>query len=177
MYYRYDPKNSFVIQNHQELLDDWGYALKNKMSKAIGLRHLYPDEQEEIFLKKLRNYYRSGAANVKSGPIAVGGHLGCQLLGLGRSNVRQARLYSDRSIEDLLQALDLVIDKSESPQMSLVVQAGDKPVLRSVVQANGIPVCDILQCYFDIRFSYARGKEQSDYIYEHILQPHFEGRH
>lgn len=64
----------------------------------------------------------------------------------------------------------------ESAQFSLVVQPHNESVFRAVVDVDGVWVCDVLQCYFDVRFSYARGREQADYIYERVLQPHFEGK-
>jgi hypothetical protein len=167
------PKG-FVIQHHQELLDDWGYALKNKSRRAIGLRSLYPDEPEEKFLRRVRSYCQNGKAGVGSAPVVVGGHFGCHLLGLGRSNVRQIRLYADRPVEDILSALDLVKEQSQSPQVLLIPEPGKESVFRCAVHVDGVPVCDILQCYFDVRFSYARGREQADYIYERVLQPYFE---
>jgi hypothetical protein len=79
----------FVIQNCQELLDDWGFAIKSKARRAIGLRFLYPGESEEKFLHRLRLYCRNRKESANSVLVAVGGHLGCNLLGLGRSNMRQ----------------------------------------------------------------------------------------
>jgi len=160
-----------VIRHHQELLDDWSHALKNRGRRAIGLRFLYPDEPEEEFMGKLRSYCQEQDAM----PVAIGGHLGCHLLGLGRSNVRKARLYAGKAFEEVLSALDLVEDDSESSPLSLLVQPSRDSVFRCAVDVEGVPVCDVLQCYFDVRFSYARGREQADYLYERILQPHFEG--
>jgi hypothetical protein len=160
----------FLIQNHQELLDDWSYTLKNRARRSVGFRFLYPDEPEEKFLRKLRLFCREQEAM----PVVVGGSLGCHLLGLARSNVRNARLYAAIAIEKVLSALDLVEEKSESSHLSLIVRPAKDSVFRCAVRVNGVPVCDILQGYFDVRFSYARGREQADYIYERILQPHFE---
>lgn len=165
----------FVIQNSQELLDDWGFAIKIKARRAIGLRFLYPGESEEKFLHKLRLYCQNRKQGADSVPVAVGGHLGCHLLGLGRSNVRQPLLYANGSVEDILSSLDLVEDQSQLPQLSLIADSGGKSVFRCTVEMNGIPVCDVLQCYFDVRFSYARGREQADYMYEHVLKHHIEG--
>jgi hypothetical protein len=166
----------FVIQNCQELLDDWGFAIKSKARRAIGLRFLYPGESEEKFLHRLRLYCRNRKEGADSAQVSVGGHLGCHLLGLGRSNVRQAVLYADGSVEDILSSLDLVEDQSQLPQLSLIADSGGKSVFRCAVETDGIQVCDVLQCYFDVRFSYARGREQADYMYEHVLKPHLEGR-
>jgi hypothetical protein len=166
----------FAIQNYQELLEDWGFAIKNKARQAIGLRFLYPGEAEEKFLSRLRLHCQKFREGSNSVSLAVGGHLGCHLLGLGRSNVRQALLYANGTVEDILSSLDLVEDPSRLPQLSLIVDAGRKSVLSCAVEVDGIRVCDVLQCYFDVRFSYARGREQSDYMFEQVLKPHLEGR-
>jgi len=163
------PKG-FVIRHHQELLDDWSYALKNRARRAIGLRFLYPNESEEKFLRNLRSHCQKQGAV----PVVVGGQLGCHLLGLGHSNVRKVRLYAAGEVEKVLSALDLVEEKSEYAQLSLLIQPARDSVFRCAVRVDHVPVCDVLQCYFDVRFSYARGREQADYLYERILQPHSE---
>jgi hypothetical protein len=45
---------------------------------------------------------------------------------------------------------------------------------RGCVRVDGVPVADALQCFLDVRLSHARGYEQSEYIYERVLRPHFE---
>ena len=44
---------------------------------------------------------------------------------------------------------------------------------RGTSLADGLCVCDILQCYLDVRGSRARGQEQADYIADNILLPYF----
>ncbi|MDA0577870.1 MAG: hypothetical protein O3B24_07215 [Verrucomicrobia bacterium] len=162
--------NGFRIQHHRELLEDWGYALKHGRSKGIGARSLYGDEPEASILKKLKS------SNDASSPpsVVIGGHLACHLMGLGRSSVRSARLYAAGPIAEVLRAMDLVVDESESAPLRVVSLPASEVVFRGFVRAEGVPVADILQCYFDVRFSYARGLEQSEYLYERILKPHFE---
>lgn len=71
-----------------------------------------------------------------------------------------------------MEELDLVDDESGSAAVWLVSRDFEAVRLGSVV-ADGLPVCDILQCYLDVRGSRARGQEQADYIAENILLPHF----
>jgi hypothetical protein len=106
----------------------------------------------------------------------VGHHLACHLLKLGRSNVRFAKIYANRPVEGIMSALDLARDESADPQMILAVPPVSQPVLAGHVGCEGIPVCDVLQCYLDVRSSLARGNEQAEFILEKILMPHFEGR-
>ena len=165
--------NGFQIQHHRELLEDWGYALKHGRSKGVGVRSLYGDDSEEALLNKIRPYLGDHSNHPA---FVVGGHLACHLLLLGRSNVRSARLYVRGSVSKILQELDLVVQESDSSPLRMVSLPGDESIFRCFVNAGGIPVSDVLQCYFDVRFSYARGLEQADYIYERVLKPHFERR-
>ena len=148
----------FLVQHHQELLDDWGHALKNRMRYAKGLRSVYPNEPVDNILLKLRSYCRNSHNDSVSVRIALGGHMGCHLLGLGRSNMQQVRLYAEGGVKGLLSALDLVEEPEAAAQIVLVVQPKNASVFRGAVEVDGVRVCDILQCYFDVRFSYARGK-------------------
>ena len=100
--------------------------------------------------------------------------MGCHLLGIGRSNMRHVRLYAEGGIKELLSAFDLVEEPEALAQLSLIVRPQNGSALRGAVDVDALWVCDVLQCYLDVRFSYARGKEQADYMYERILQPYFE---
>lgn len=166
----------FQVQHHQELLADWGFALKNRARYAIGLRSIYPNDSVDNLLVKLRSYRQDRPNGPAAVRIALGGHMGCHLLGLGRSNIRQVRLYAEGEVKELLAALDLVEEPAASAQIALVMQPNNASVFRGAVEVDGVWICDVLQCYFDVRYSYARGQEQAEYIYERILQPHFQGR-
>lgn len=163
--------DGFHIQHHRELLEDWGHALKQIRSREVGVKSLYGDDSEQALVSKLRSYPRGSSADPA---VVVGGHLACHLLAIGRSNVCSGRLYVSGSVAEVLRDLDLVIQESGPSPLRVVSLPGNEAVFRCFVQAQGVPVSDILQCYFDVRFSYARGLEQADYIYERILKPHFE---
>ena len=72
-------------------------------------------------------------------------------------------VYARSPAAKVMQELDLAADESPSPSLWLI-QKCPLSVRRGSVLANGIPVCDILQCYLDVRASRARGQEQADYI-------------
>jgi hypothetical protein len=169
-------RDGFQILRCQELLDEWFYAVKNRRHSEIGVRSLYGEEPGEVFSSKIRAFCQK-AVNEGAGPaLVVGHHLACHLLKLGRSNVRFAKIYANRPVEGIMSALDLARDESADPQMILAVPPVSQPVLAGHVGCEGIPVCDVLQCYLDVRSSLARGNEQAEFILEKILMPHFEGR-
>ena len=81
-------------------------------------------------------------------------------------------LYVRKPSQDVVTDLGLVPDESGSPALWLVSR-NIKAVDQCAVLADGVPVCDILQCYLDVRASRARGKEQADFILDNVLWPHF----
>jgi len=165
-----------VVRRHLELLNDWYHADKHSRLRAVGVRPMYGDEPEDRLLKRIKEHCRPSIAAGAIPPVAVSHHLGCHLLGVGRSNVRAVHLHASQPVEDVLSSLDLVRDDSESPRMSVRWARASVAVFGGAVLANGVPVCDILQCYLDVRSSRARGEEQAQYILDSILLPHFKRR-
>lgn len=169
-------RDGFKILRCQELLDEWFYAVKNRRHSEIGVRFLYGEEPGEGFASKIRSFCQKAEKEGGGPALVVGHHLACHLLKLGRSNVRFAKIYVNRPVEEIMSALDLVRDESADPQLVLAIAPGSQPVLAGHVVCEGIPICDVLQCYLDVRSSLARGNEQAEFILEKILKPHFEGR-
>ena len=170
--------NGFIIQRHQELLEDWAYALKHKGRDQAGLRFLYENDSEERFLKRIRDYCKKPKNSGKETPVVLGQHLACHLMGMGRSNVRSAFLYANRPQEEILSALDLVIDESRSAASLVLVRAPfQKAIFDSSVLIDDVPVSDIVQCYLDVYHSIDRGREQAEYIYQKVLGPYFDRAH
>jgi hypothetical protein len=162
-------KGALVVVRHRELLDEWFYACKGSQAERVPVKSMYGDDPER-FLRRIRDQSR----NPDSPDMIVSYHLACHLRGVGRSNVRVGWAYSCRSLEIIMRDYDLVEDKSPSPSF-WIVPGKAMAVKRGAVDVGGIPVCDILQCYLDVRESHARGQEQADYILNEILMPHFEG--
>ncbi len=158
--------------NHRELLEDWSYAVKHRPPKSVPVRHLHGREPEDRFLSRIREYCKAGQ---HQSPVCIGSHLGCHLLGLGRSNNREMVLHVNGSIESIMNDLDLIPASREQAQLRLVVPAFRPAVFNGCVTIEGLPVTDALQCYLDVRTSPARGREQAETIYERVFMQHFEG--
>ncbi len=157
-----------TVVQHRELLDDWFYAQKNSTRHEMPVRSMYGDSLNAL-VEKIGVHYGS---QQKPG-VVIGYHMACHLHGIGRSSVKAAMVYAHTPASKVLQDLDLVVDESPSPSLWLI-QKCPLYIQRGSVLVDGIPVCDILQCYLDVRTSRARGQEQADYILENILSPHFE---
>ena len=157
-----------MVVRHRELLDDWFYAQKNSFRHEMPVRSLYGDSLD-VLVKKIGVHYGSQ----QEPDVVIGYHMACHLHGIGRSSVKAAIAYAHAPAAKVLRDLDLVADESSSPSLWLINKC-PLYVHRGSVLVDGIPVCDILQCYLDVRASRARGQEQADYILENILFPHFE---
>jgi hypothetical protein len=168
-------RSGFAVHRHRELLDDWVHAVKHGRKEVQPLRFVYPDEPEEKWLGKLRSFCGPQGGPSRP-PLVVGSHLACHLLGMGRSNVRLPWLHAGGKPAEIMAALDLAPAERGEGRVSLVVPSSPASVFGGLVWADGVPVCDALQCYLDVRLSAARGLEQSEAIMDRILRPHFEGR-
>ncbi len=168
--------SGFIVERHRELLDDWVYAIKHGRRKEMALQFVYPDEAEEKWLGKVRSFCRPPKSGSSRPPVAVGSHLACHLLGMGRSNVRLPWLYAGAQPAEIMSALDLAPAEAVGGRVSLVIPSSPESVFGGCVRAGGIPVVDALQCYLDVRLSHARGMEQDESIMDRILRPHFERR-
>jgi len=166
--------SGFVVLRHQDLLDEWFYVAKHRRKEDIGLRFLYGEESPDRLVEKIRKYCRKAGKDNEAPPLAVSHHLACHLMNVGRSNVMFARIYANRPVEQIMVALDLAPDDSADPRLSLAIPPLSQSLRASCVVCDGVPVCDILQCYLDVRSSMARGSEQAEYILDKILKPHFE---
>ena len=166
--------SGFVVLRHQDLLDEWFYVAKNRRKEDMGLRSLYGDEDPGHLVEKIRKYCRKAGEDEDVPPLVVSHHVACHLMKVGRSNVMFARLYANRPVEPIMAALDLAPDDSADPRLLLAIPPLSQSIRAGYVVCDGVPVCDILQCYLDVRSSMARGSEQAAYILDKILEPHFE---
>jgi hypothetical protein len=164
-----------TVINHRELLEDWMYASKHMRRQILGVRPLYGEPSEEELLRQLREYCSRERLDNGVSPVVVSSHLACRLLGLGRSNQRVAQLrVAGRPVPEVMEALDLVPAAEGQAVLEMVADGLSDSAHRGCVRVDGVPVADALQCFLDVRLSHARGYEQSEYIYERVLRPHFE---
>lgn len=164
-----------TVINHRELLEDWVYASKHMRRQVFGVRPLYKEPSDEALLRQIREYCSRSQQDKAVPPVVVSSHLACHLLGLGRSNQRTAQLHvAGSSVSEVMEALDLVPAAERQATLEIVNDGLSDSVHRGCVRVDGVPVADALQCYLDVRLSHARGYEQSEYIYDRVLRPHFE---
>ena len=163
----------FQIRRHVELLNEWYYAHKASARFIYPVRPLYGGE---LSFEKVLEVVRQSSANSsgdKEMSFVVGHQLGCELLGAQHSNVVSGLIYFNGDVDKALSHLQWVHDYSGESPFALAVPWSKKSVMKSFVNVDGVSVCDVLQCYLDVRSARARGEEQASFLYERILEPHF----
>jgi len=164
----------FQFPGLRRLLDDWCAHVRLRPDKVIRASPAYPERSAEKALSRiLTGMVRRDRAVAEPGPadVIVGGHRACEILGLGRSNVRALHLYAD-DLGAALRRLDLVPSENEA-LLEIAQPKAKESVFRACPVVAGLPVADALQIYLDLRTSPARGIEQSDHVFDRVLEPHF----
>lgn len=165
----------FVFPGLRRLLEDWCAFARLRPDKVVGAKPIHPERTPEKAVAKLIGRLARrplAVAEPEAVEVVVGGHRACHLLGLGRSNIESVRLYAGGAAEALKQ-LDLVGADKNSAILEIVEPKAKDSVFRCSARVDGLPVADVLQLYLDLRSSPARGLEQSDFVFERVLEPHF----
>ena len=165
----------FQFPGLRRLLEDWCAFVRLKPDRIIGAVSVYPERSADKSLAGVLARLRApshAVAEPGQGAIVLGGHRACHMLDLGRSNIRSVRLYVDDVAHALLR-LDLVPAEGDSPLLEIVEPKARDSVFRASIRRDRYHVADILQLYLDLRSSAARGVEQSDFLFERVLEPHF----
>ncbi len=166
----------FILRRIDSLLEEWAAAARLKpQGRHLHVAPMFPlDGQSlhEAILKRLRSQQKADG----SPKAVIGGHFACELMNLDRSNIKSALIYIDGRAEEFLSAWDLAEVAQEMGHLDLVEPASKQSIFAGHGLAQGIPICDIIQCYLDVRWSPARGREQADFIYERVLGPRLKKR-
>jgi hypothetical protein len=136
---------------------------------------MYPERSADKSLARVLARLRApshAVAEPGRGAIVLGGHHACHMLDLGRSNIRSVRLYVEE-FADALRRLELVPTEGGSSLLEIVEPKARDSVFRASIRRDRFNVADVLQLYLDLRSSAARGVEQSDFLFERVLEPHF----
>ena len=165
----------FLFPGLRRLLEDWCAFVRLRPDKVIGAKPVHPERKpDKAVARLLARLARRPLAVAEPGAaeVVVGGHRACHLLALGRSNIESVRLYVDGAAE-ALKRLDLVGTDEDPAILEIVEPKAKDSVFRGSARSDGLPVADVLQLYLDLRSSPARGVEQSDFLFERALEPHF----
>jgi len=164
----------FRFPGLRRLLDDWCAHVRLRPDRSIGAAPVHSERSAEKSLSRILSGLSRPAhavAEAQPGEVVIGGHRACEILGLGRSNIRVLRLYAD-DLDAALNRLNLV-PAEDGALLEVAQPKARESVFGACARAKGLPVADALQLYLDLRLSPARGVEQSDFLFERVLAPHF----
>ena len=163
----------FQVRRARELLDEWAVAVRLR-SKGRTLRAapMHPsDGKHGMFDQVVKCVRDREAGRERPWKAVFGGHLVCEWLGIGRSNVRSLLIYIDGDVEAFLRDTDLAPAERGDDVAAVVEPEARDSIFGGHGMVDRAPVTDIIQCYLDVRQSPARGREQAELIYENVLEP------
>ena len=161
----------FVVRRIESLLDEWAAAVRFKsQGRRLYAAPMFPLRERSLHESILERLRDQKEADGKP-RVVIGGHFACELMHLGRSSVKSAMIYIDGHADEFLSAWDLAEAPKEQQHVEIIEPVAKQSIFDGHGLAQGIPVCDIIQCYLDVRWSAARGQEQADFIYERVLGP------
>jgi hypothetical protein len=168
----------FAVQRLEELLEDWAAAVRFQARNIIlPAASIYPVAEGEDHLDSLVSRIQKMSANLPDPQCPViSGQLACHMLGLEQSNVRSMIVYVPGDPEEFLRRMDLVVVSRAEAMVQVVSPVAQQSIFSGHCMVDGAPVADIIQCYLDVRWSAARGREQADFIWRKVLAPGFQKR-
>jgi len=161
--------NLYKFNNNclEDLLEDWSFYYKNNYGRAIRFipyDTTYSIDTLLLKVKVLRDH------NIR---IVIGGFLALELQKLNYvSDIPDIRIYTD-NIKYAKDGLDLIEFQSQddvtSRKIIELVSPKAEASIFSHIMNKDIPICDIIQCYLDVRHKASRGIEQAEFIRKSVL--------
>ena len=178
-----DRKDSLRLVRIDELMRRWRAANFGN-AREIPARWIIPSGKDQL-LSAVRSYSSSMDAKrsqaqrpkvgrlMQSAPrICLGLFAAAEQLGFKFVYGVAPHLYLERLHADALRQLGLSIESAaERPDVYIRVAENKEAVFRSVVRHEDVPVSDILQVWLDVSNHPARGREQAEQIWKHLLAP------
>jgi len=163
----------FCVQRTEDLLEEWSATVRfRRRGTVLHAAFMYPASGGQSAADSLLKRIRSAQAGpAGSDTVVIGGHFACHLLGLGRSNVHSMTAYISGEPEKFLEEMGLIVAPREEAAIEVVVPTAGQSIFNGCGLVNGVQVADVIQCYLDVRWSPARGREQADFIYRKVLAP------
>ena len=145
-----------MVESHRELLADLVFSIKHGRRDELPHRFVYPDEPEAKWLGKVRAFWGKPIGDSSQLPLVVGSHLACHLLGMGPLQRPTPVAVLDHGTQG---------DCGAGPGPSGTRREKDRLGGTNFARFNlwqlrkdiYLSISDALQCYHDVRLSYAQG--------------------
>jgi hypothetical protein len=169
--------NEYHFKNLDDLFQLWSNKYLSDKKEEAYLTPIRPfssiEEWRSTALSKFREFSLSHRSE-----IVMGGHLGAKAMGLSFSNESSVILYtpsvSSKEFESFLKFMKLRFSDSNEDGILVQLQKSPYPIMKLLDfgKEKGM-FADPIQLFLDVQHIGARGKEQSEYIYEKMLVKHF----
>jgi hypothetical protein len=158
---------SLVVLRREQLLEDWAHALRFRQNdfEVYPLTCLYGEPQEEV-IKRVLALEPKDSFHIVLGAFWSTEHCGWQ-----SANVGKYELYLQGDLAEFLEEAQLLLtDSPASKSLYVKMPRNPAPIFRGAGCARGVPICDPLQWFLDLRHEEPRGTEQSQRIYQGLLR-------
>jgi len=169
--------NEYHFKNLDDLFQLWSNKYLSERKEEAYLTPIRPlsniEQWRSTALSKFREFSLSNRSE-----IVMGGHLGSKAMGLSFSNESSVILYtpsiSSKEFELFLKFMKLRFSASNEDGILIQLQKSPYPVMKLLDfgKEEGM-FADPIQLFLDVQYFGARGKEQSEYIYDKLLVKHF----
>jgi hypothetical protein len=167
----------YHFKNLDDLFQLWTNRYLSEKKEEAYLTPIRPlltiEEWRQMALTKFRDFSLSNPSE-----IILGGHLGAKAMGLSFSNESSVIFYchsvDSKKFENFLKAMKLRFAENNEDGILVHLQKTPYPVLKLLEMGNEDRMfVDPIQLFLDVQYFGARGKEQSEYIYNKLLVKHF----
>lgn len=149
-----------VVARRQALLEAWFYDQQLTVVRRIPVRWILGKPE------KIQDAFKAGGG---APDFAIAGFAACRLLGALHTVEPRVEIHVLGALEDALAAWSLEPCHERDAHFLLVQTRFGQSILRGRVWVDKLPVADVLQAALDVASQPARGREQAQYIIEHVL--------
>ena len=169
--------SEYHFKNLDDLFQLWSNKYLSEKKEEAYLTPIRPlssiEEWRSTALSKFRDFSLSHQSE-----IVMGGHLGAKAMGLSFSNESSVILYTpsvnSKEFELFLKFMKLRFSDSNEDGILVQLQKSPYPVMKLLEFGKDEGMfADPIQLFLDVQYFGARGKEQSEYIYDKLLVKHF----
>lgn len=153
-------REEFRIRDRRHLFELWYEEERQLHVEEHPARSIFGSTDLDEFLWKAEDEVT----------YAVGGFAACELHGVLHTKVGVPKIHIAGDRGNVMDKLDLEPVAEHQAEVCLVDLPYSESIFRGAVTIDGIRVVDILQAALDSGRSRGRGREQAEYIIDHVLE-------
>ena len=152
-------RGDFQITGRRHVFDLWYEEERQLHVEEYPVRSIFGTTDLHAMLRKAGDEV----------DCAVGGLAACKLHGVLHTSVGVPHVHISGSPDVVMEKLDLEPVAEHQAEARLIQLPYSESIFRGLVAIDGVKVVDILQAALDSGRSRGRGREQAEYIVEHVL--------